>query len=111
MHIQVVVGNDAESGIDLVKHFAVLAGDYHLYLEAVITVEGQDEGGHLDGFGSGPINHHDGDRWAGAAVHDMLLNTDRHNGSGEEVEASGAVMYIVVGKPHGGCLGVTSIGR
>ncbi|MCY1284253.1 hypothetical protein D9M70_331500 [compost metagenome] len=50
--VQVEVGPDTEQVEYLVKHFAVLAGDANLDLEALVCGQGKNEGGHLDGLGA-----------------------------------------------------------
>jgi hypothetical protein len=64
-HGQVVVGLDPEHHEDLVKHLAMLAGDDDGPPDAGVGGDPFDDGGHLDGFGTGPEGAEDVEHVAG----------------------------------------------
>ncbi len=50
---EIVVGHQAEQLQHLIQHLAMLAGHADLDIETRVLLQGADDGGHLDGFGSG----------------------------------------------------------
>ncbi len=58
-HVEVVRRLDAEEGVDLVEHLAVLTGDGHDGLEVVGGGQRLHDRGHLDGLGTGAVDGHD----------------------------------------------------
>lgn len=72
--VEVVVGHDAEEVVDLVEHLAVLSGDDHDRVEALVVAHGGHQGSKLDRLRAGAVDEHDpkgAARWGGVCCHEF----------------------------------------